>query len=230
MKKRFGLTRILPFLALLLFCGAVMAGAPSTTDTQDVYWFADGQSTGGKSHLTRTGGMIVITLEAAYLVPGDAHTLWFIVFNTPDGCADYGSGEAGCGEDDIFDLVNGGLNADGVLAAGISIGNASGNVAKSNGTLEFGGRMPRSLNNDHQVLFTPYDFGAGDGTNYLLYADSEDDAEVHVIVQTHGQARGGERLREQLTYLDANCSPECADIQFSVHMPLSGATVDGQAQ
>ena len=215
MTARLGVTKALAFLALLLFNGAVMAD----TDTTDVLSFDGGTPTGGVSHLTRTDDMILITLEAAELVPGDAHTLWWIVFNTPEGCADYGSGEAGCGEDDIFDLVNGGLNVDGVLAAGISIGNASGNVAKSNGTLEFGGRMTRNQNNDHQVLFTPYAFGANAATDYLLYADSADDAEVHVIVQTHGQARGGEKLREQLTYVDTNCTPACADIQFAVHLP-----------
>ena len=210
MTTRLGVTRTLAFLALLLCCGSVMAGdhlVPSTTDTQNVNWFDDGTDTGGKSHLTRTDGMILITLEAAGLVPGDAHTLWWIVFNDPGECS-----APGCGEDDIFN-PDGSLNESGVEDAEIAIGNASGNVAKSDGTLEFGGRMPRNGDNGHQVLF-----GAGFASDFLLTAWPHD-AEVHVIVQSHGQARGGEKLREQLTYVDTNCSPECADIQFSVHLP-----------
>lgn len=210
MTTRLGITRTLAFLALLVCCGSVMAGghlAPSSTDTQNVYWFDDGSETGGKSHLTRTDGMILIALEADSLVPGDAHTLWWVVFNDPAGCS-----APGCGEDDIFN-PDGSLNVPGVMAAEIAIGNASGNVAKSDGTLEFGGRMPRNGDNGHQVLF-----GAGLASDYLLTA-SPHDAEVHVIVQSHGQGRSGEKLREQLTYVDANCTPACADIQFSVHLP-----------
>ena len=167
----------LAFLILLFFNSGVLAD----TDTQSVYWFDDASDTGGKSHLTRTDAMVLITLEAAGLVPGDVHTLWWIVFNDPAGCS------APCGEDDIF-LPDGNLNEAGVVAAQIAIGNASGNVAKMDGTLEFGGRLRQNSDADgHQVLF-----GAGFG-DYMLTA-SPDDAEVHVIVQTHGQARGGEKL------------------------------------
>lgn len=209
MTTRSGVSKILVFLASLLCCGAVMAD----TDTQDVYWFADGTPAGGKSHLTRTDTMILITLEAAELVAGDAHTLWWIVFNNPGACS-----APGCGEDDIFDLVNGGLNGDGVLTAEIAVGNASGNVAKSDGTLEFGARMMSGGDNaGHQVLFTPA-LLMGDPAGPLLTADPHD-AEVHVIVQTHGQSLGGKKLQEQLSMVEANCTPACADIQFSVHLP-----------
>ena len=196
-------TNSLRFLMLLIFCSTAMAD----TDTQDVLWFDDFSDTGGDSHLTRTDDMILITLEAAGLVPGDAHTLWWIVFNDPEGCSD-----PGCGENDIF-TPEGELNEAGVIAAQIAIGNASGNVAKSDGTLEFGGSLTQDAGADgHQVLF-----GAGFG-DYMLTA-SPDDAEVHVIVQTHGQARGGKKLREQLSMVDSNCTPACADIQVAVHLP-----------
>jgi hypothetical protein len=179
----------------------------STTDVQNTYWFADGSDAGGKSILTRTDTMVVAAVEAANLVPGDAHTLWFVVFNEPDACSD---GE--CGEDDIF-LPDGNLNEAGIVAAQIGIGNATGNVAKSNGTAEFGAVLRQGVNNDHQVLF-PAGF---DGAS-LLTADP-DDAEVHLVVQTHGQARGGSQLAKQLTYVEAACTPLCGDIQFSVHAP-----------
>lgn len=204
-----GFTRILTILLLMIFYGTAMAG----TDSTQIRWFSNAEATSGWSHLTRTGGMIIVTMEVAELVPGDVYTLWWVVFNTPAGCTD------GCGEDEIFN-EDGSLNVAGVLAAGISIGNASGNVAKSDGTLEFGARMPRSGDTGgHQLLFTPYVFGAGEETDYLLYASSNDDAEVHVIVQSHGQARGGNQLMGQLSMVEKNCTPGCADVQFAVHMP-----------
>lgn len=198
----------IPALAALLVTG-IAWGAASTTDTQDVLWFADGTATGGKSHLTRTESMIVVTLEAAGLVPGDAYTLWFIVFNNPGGCSDP------CGEDDIFN-PDGTLNVEGVQSAQIAIGNATGNIGKSDGTSELGGRMVQgagTADHGHQVVF-----GAGLASDVMLTA-APDDAEVHLIVQSHGQGRGGEKLREQISRLEANCTPACADIQFTVHLP-----------
>ena len=208
MTNRFGFTRALVFLALVLGCGAVMAGGPppaSTTDTQNVYWIDDGSDTDGDSFLTRTNGMILITLEAAGLVPGDVYTLWWFVFNDPTKCADH---PLPCTIADIF-------NFDPETGPGGAIGHASGNIAKSDGTLEFGGRMVRNAtaqDSGHQVLF------GANGTDILLTA-SPHDAEVHLVVQSHGQGRGGKPLRKQLTYFVANCTPDCVDIQFTFHQP-----------
>ena len=179
---------------------------PSTTDTQNVYWFADATDTGGKSHLTRTDGMILATLEAANLKPGDAYTLWWVVFNMPENCSHPG------GEDDIFN-PDGSLNEQGIVNAGIAIGNASGNIVKSDGTLEFGGRLPKGTNNPgHQVLF-------GAGFDEVMLVRSPHYTEVHLIVQTHGKGRGGPPLLKQLSMVNSNCTPRCADLQFSVHVP-----------
>jgi hypothetical protein len=174
------------------------------TDTQSVLWFADATDTGGLSHLTRTGNMILVTVEAEGLVPGDAVTLWWVVFNNPAGCS---SGTCG---DDEFEPGNEDLLED----AEVAVGNASGNVVKSDGTLEFGGALRKNTMDDHQILF-----GAGFASPYLLTVDP-DDAEVHIVGQTHGQGRGGKKLREQLTYFEANCTPSCADVQFAVHPPV----------
>lgn len=199
-------------LALVFGTSSVLADghlAPSTTNTESVYWFADGSDAGGLSHLTRTDGMIVATVEPANLVPGHAHTLWVLVFNRPGNCSD-----DVCGEDDIF-TPEGDLNVPQVLAIGLAIANGSGNIAKSDGTLEFGARIPRGADLTqlgHQVLF-------GDGFGPTVLTASPHDAEVHFIIQTHGQARGGPKLLEQLVYVDTNCTPFCSDIQFSVHVP-----------
>lgn len=181
--------------SLLLASGLALAG---TTETVPVQWFADDSDSGGRSHLTRLEPMVLLTLEAEGLVPGDAYTLWWVVFNNPAGCVD------GC---DADDLVPGG-------AALPAVGNASGNVAKADGTLEFGARLPVGSNTPgHQVLF------GADGTPEGAMLLSSEDAEIHLVVQSHGQARGGKRLQQQLAMVNTACTPACADVQFAVHEP-----------
>ena len=184
-------------LATMLVCSTTMA----ETDTQPVLWFADASDTGGLSHLTRTDDAVLVSVEIAGLPPGDAVTLWWVVFNNPAGCG------AACGDDEFDE------NGPGFGPAQVAVGNASGNVVKSNGTLEFGGVLRKMTNDDHQILF-----GAGGDGEFLLTVDP-DEAEIHIVAQTHGQARGGKKLREQLAFFEANCTPSCADVQFAVHQP-----------
>jgi hypothetical protein len=40
-----------------------------------------------------------------------------------------------------------------------------------------------------------------------------------VILQSHGAALSGTALLEQLSMVDANCNPTCADLQAAVHTP-----------
>ena len=210
MKSRTGVFSAV-LVGTMMIAGVAVAGGhlqPSNTDAQNVYWFADGTYTGGDSFLTRTDGMVLASVEAAGLNPGDAYTVWWIVFNNPAGCS------APCGENDIF-TPEGDLNAEGVIAAQIGVGNATGNVAKSDGTAEFGARLKRNDGDasGHQILFP-----AGLAGDSVLTA-SGDDAEIHLVFQSHGQARGGPQLMSQLTYVETGCTPFCEDIQFSVHLP-----------
>lgn len=214
MKSRAGVFGAV-IVAIMMIAGVAFAVGhieASTTHSQDVRWFADDSDTGGDSHLTRISddSLVTVVVEGAGLEPGDVHTLWWVVFNNPDECSDP------CGEDDIFADTPSGLNEATIAAAQIAIGNATGNVAKSNGTVELGAALRVGDDADHQVLFVPSVFG-GTG-DHLLNVDP-DDAEFHVIVQTHGNARGGPQLLKQLSNVEFGCTPGCADIQFAVHAP-----------
>ena len=211
MRKRLGVLGA-AFVAIMMVASVAVAAGhlqSSMTDVQDTSWFADATDADGKSILTRTDTMITSTVEGANLVPGNVHTIWFVVFNNPAACSD---GE--CGEDDIFTGPD--LNVDGVIAAQIGIGNATGNIAKADGTAEFGGvlRPGDYAATGHQLLFP-----AGLEGDALLLDGNTKGAEVHIIVQDHGQARGGPQLLNQLTYVETGCTPYCEDIQFSVHKP-----------
>lgn len=65
----------------------------------------------------------------------------------------------------------------------------------------------------HQILFP-----AGLDETTLLTI-SGNDAEVHLVVQSHGKARGGKTLLDQLTFVETGCTSTCEDIQFAVHKP-----------
>jgi hypothetical protein len=206
-------------VAIMMIAGAAIAGigpTTSTTDGQELANFADGTDAGdGVSHLTRTSEEALIVVEADELNAGEAHTLWWIVFNNPSACTD-----DECGEDDIF-LNTGDPNAAQIAAARIAIGNATGNIARSDGTIELGSRLqgyaPNApqVDDDHQILFVPSDFG-GVGNNLLTVRPN--DAEVHVILQGHGHARGGPQLLKQLSQEAYGCTPNCVDLQFAVHL------------
>ena len=201
----------LTVIAVFLLGSGVAIGVPmaSTTDTQPVLRFSDGGDTGGLSHLTRFDDRLLLVIEGAEVEPNHVYTIWWIVFNNPAGCSHP------CGEDDIFN-ADGSLNVDGVIAAEIGIGNATGNVAKANGTIEFGAELTQDTNDDHQVLF-PAALGTGGQTSVL--SEDPDGVEMHGIVQTHGQGRGGPQLLKQLSEVFFGCTPGCADIQFAVHLP-----------
>jgi hypothetical protein len=210
MKKILCITIALSGLAVF---GTATAGeGNSKTDMVPVLSWLDASDTGGKSRLTRTGDDILLLLEAEGLTPGDAHTIWFVIFNNPKACS-----APACGEDDIFN-PDGTPNFAAIANAGVAIANATGNVAKANGTAEFGARLTRNEMTDHQVLIP-----AGASSPYLLTARAKD-AEVHLIVQTHGQARSLPMLLDQLSSINAACNPGpgligCADIQFAIHLP-----------
>lgn len=174
--------------------------AAADTDSQPVGWFADGTPAGGTSHLTRTADAVFLTVDVQELPPGDVVTLWWIVFNNPALCA-----TTPCSEADFAETP----------AVQIAVGNASGNVVKSDGTLELGAVLREGENEDgHQVLFN----AGGDGES-LLNAGGASQAEIHLVIQSHGQGRGGKKLLEQLAYFEANCTPACVDVQFAIHLP-----------
>jgi hypothetical protein len=180
----------------------------TTTDGQTIHAFEDMADTGGDAWLTRTPGMVLLTAEAAGLEPGDAYTVWWVVFNAPESCSD-----GVCGEDDLIDPDTGELDPVAIATARVGLGHATGNVARANGTTEFGARLVRGDDRDHEVLFP-----AGMTGDSVLEVAGED-AEVHIVLQGHGRGRGGPQLLDQLGAFMTSCTPACADLQFAVFLP-----------
>lgn len=207
--KRWGL-----LLAALMM---VIAAAPATAATGSssaVVAFADQETPVGTSQLIRGEDGVTARFQVAGLLPREALTLWWVVFNDPTGCSNP------CNEDDIF--VNGdptqGINFDGVEAADIVVGYAAGTVASRSGKASMAAAVEVNAEVS-EVLF---------GATPLLKSASG--AEIHLVARSHGPAIQGVVAEQTGSYAggcevylnppEAPDAPgECGDTLFAVHLP-----------
>lgn len=162
-------------------------------------------------------------------------TLWWVIFNHPEHCVTNPGGPERCGAIDIFgqaylESVAQGAPDPGLirpnLASGVGVLYASGDSSTRRGKLRFvtsiyrsapGGQLDLSAS---PTLVDPMGLGTG---------LENPDAEVHLVVRTHGRlVRDGEFA--QITgFLEPYCSDPnllffsganiCADVQFAVFAP-----------
>lgn len=194
---------------------STQAFAGSEKSTTDAFWIWDPTDIVGEATLVRTQSGISASWNSLGLTPGDAVTMWFVVFNNPAACA-----TTPCNSPDLFNpdvqgdfLVAGGhvIGASGMANFGghLSVGDAAGS-----GHIEIGSGLAVGLTNP---------FGA----------------EVHLLLHSHGPALSGQTLKSQISSYLGGCTGfngnmfgvalgpgdvpdavgECSTIQASVHMP-----------
>lgn len=153
--------------------------------------------------------------------PGNAYTLWYLVFNAPENCID------GCGRHNIF-TPEGAFNEAQIEAARISVVWAgAGDVADRAGFLRLSGSLAEG------------DFP--DGPQQVVVGRAEDNAfapvdapvtgiedvstaEIHIVARAHGPAsEDADELERQLSQFAA-CNPSglpltCVDAQTAGHRP-----------
>lgn len=165
----------------------------------------------GSSTLVRNGNGVSATLDTTALTPGDVVTLWWVVFNDPDGCQAGIPNVSSCGPVDA-QLGRG----------GVSPLRATGRIVDESGTAHYGAHLRR-----------------GDTSRALVGPGLLDarDAEVILVLKTHGPKLPG-LVSEQLHTFAGGCADqsdappgapahlvgtpgpnECAEIQVSVHSP-----------
>jgi hypothetical protein len=163
----------------------------------------------GGSSLVRTDAGVSAALHTTGLTPGDAVTLWWVVFNNPEACENPFA-TSPCGPPDV-------PNAD---AQG-SVVHAGGRIVGQEGAAGFGAHL--RVGDDSRALVGPG----------LLDAR---DALVVLVVKTHGPKIPG-LTGEMLHTFAAGCADQtappgaradllgtpgtndCAEIQLSVHLP-----------
>lgn len=181
----------LPIFVTLGFAGAAQA---HETSAAPVERFSDGE-VDGTSILHRIGdqGRVAMTLETRELRESSPYTVWWVVFNNPELCAT----PCACGDPDF-------ANADEI---GIGVFWATGRFSDRNGQADFAaqvdeGELPQGP--DQVPIATPL--------------DDEDDAEIHLVVRSHGRPLSEPTQLRQLTELNGGCPPnECVDVQFAIH-------------
>jgi hypothetical protein len=204
MKKIFAaasLTAIVAVAITLIGSAASQSPELAVVQSSSVHAFADmGVVEGSTSSLTRFESAVAMELRTSGLEASAPYTVWWVVFNSPEGCSE------ACGEDDIF-------NADGSLNlnpdATISILWADGGLTDGDGAAAFSGVLP--------VGDAPGQIVVGDG---LLDAAR---AEVHLVVRAHGDL-DLDRAYEQLHTFEAHPAiggpcDACFDVQFAVYAP-----------
>jgi hypothetical protein len=204
-------------LALLLTAVVAQAATAAPRDKQPLHDFATQKPiTGAFSMVGRSDDAITSKVRTA-ATPGHAVTMWYVIFNVPENC-----NTGGCGEDDIF--VDGdpesGFNLAQIDAARISVVyggdgdvvNPGGRVALDGGLAE--GEIPTG--SVPVVIGDPDDGALVPGP--VTGLEDAQTAEVHIVLQDHGQAHDDPVLLEQqLTGFQTACNPECVDVQFAVH-------------
>ena len=207
--------RITALLLLLMAIAAVTVSAAAAANMQvtksDVYEFdpfpvPGEQVSQAQAILMTDEAGARLRLKSADLTPGDAVTIWWVIFNQPEACAAYPTGT--CGLDDL-------ANPD--VAAEITY--ATGNVINRYGKARFSAQL--------EVGHTAQEWFGNGFTNPT-------GAEIHVVVHSHGQVipellddmigtfRGGCRDDEMITpehpaYEDGTPGPnQCVDLQFAV--------------
>jgi hypothetical protein len=163
----------------------------------------------GASSLVRNDNGVAATLDTSSLTPGDAVTLWWVVFNDPDGCQAGIPNVSSCGPVDAQ-----------MGRGGASVLRATGRIAGDDGTSSYGAHLR-----------------AADTSGALAGAGLHDarGAEVILVLKSHGPKIPG-LVSEQLHTFAGGCADqsdappaapphlvgtaghnECAEIQISVH-------------
>jgi hypothetical protein len=195
--------------------GAMASDGPSTT-TSPVYAFADPDTPVGTSSLKRTSDSVTMKFRTDELASREAVTIWWVVFNRPEGCS------TPCGDDDIFvdGDPTGELNQAQIEAADIVVAYATGKVSSRSGHATFTARL------------SEYE---APGTREIVFGDDvtlkdASSAEVHLVARSHGPAVH-DIVDEQIGSFAGGCEVEvhapdlpteigeCGDVQFAVHRP-----------
>ncbi|MDX1664575.1 MAG: hypothetical protein R3272_12335 [Candidatus Promineifilaceae bacterium] len=218
--KRFKGYRLLLSVALALAVGLLLAvaapgfaGGGSQHTTSDVYWFdpfptAGDRVDGASASLVTNEAGATMRIQTSGLTPGDAVTIWWVIFNNPEACAGYPN--AACTMADLMGNT---------AAVGAEVTYATGNVIGGSGKGNFAAHLAPGHTTQEW-------FGNG--------FTNPTGAEIHLVVHTHGQKIPG-LVDEMIGTYRAGCHDDafindshpahddgtpgpnqCIDLQFAI--------------
>ena len=180
------MTILIAVIALALTAAPASAGSPPDRQTTDVLAFAD-LGDMGQANLVRTSRGITATAKA-HGIPAGVYTMWWVAWNSPEGCAT----PYQCGEGDLFDPEG---------DTGLAIGYAGGSVVGHNGKLTIAAHLREGEN----LRGFPYpEFGAvGVSLTETSLVDSRH-AEIHLVLRSHDERIPG-MVGTQLRTFNGGC-------------------------
>jgi hypothetical protein len=150
-----------------------------------------------------------------------AHTLWYVIFNSPENCSD-----AACDDDDIIidpSDHSAGFNAPQIAATRASVARGSaGAVTNPAGRLKLdgalgAGELPHA---PRQVVIGRGEDGALVPLGVVTGLEDPHGAVIIAVLQDHGAAHDEpELLERQLTSFQGACNPGCEDVQTARELP-----------
>jgi hypothetical protein len=185
----------------------------------------EGNPITGTSTLHRNTNGITVNFKAEGLYPG-AYTIWWVIWNNPEYCGV----ENACLEPDFPDSVFPPLDPNPDNMVGVEVMYAGGHVVGKNGKGNFSAHLnagddtPESMN-------TSFGFTSVGG----LRVGNTFDAEIHVVLRTHGPAVPG-LVNEQISSYGGGCDNpflyapftfypnvigECGDIAAAIFAPVN---------
>jgi hypothetical protein len=184
MKQRTILIAVVALTALMT--APALAGSPPDRQTTDVMAFADFGDV-GQANLLRTKSGATATAKAGG-IPAGIYTMWWVVWNNPEGCAT----PYQCGEGDLFDAEG---------DTGLAVGYAAGAVVGHKGKLT----IAAHLREGQSLEGFPYpEFGAvGVSLTETTLVDSEH-AEIHLVLRSHEDRLPG-MVGTQLRTFNGGC-------------------------
>ncbi|MFU8832950.1 MAG: hypothetical protein ACNA7J_12470 [Wenzhouxiangella sp.] len=185
-----------------------MVTGNASLSLSNIYLFDDPEVmiSDASSALTRNDRGVSFQLHTSELAPDSAYTVWWVVFNNPEYC----QGDI-CGLQDL--PLPDFPDADPRVEAALLW--ATGDVSNDLGRARFSAHLFAGADAPGEVLFGP---------DPLL---QDSNAEIHLIVRSHGPRATltGDELNDALTTFAGGCAEfeagpnDCADVQFSVHLP-----------
>ena len=168
-----------------------------TYQTVNIFQFGNPSvKLGGAATLYRSRNRLEMRVATSGLDANSAYTVWWVLFNNPDGCT-----PPGCGLDDVVPQPN--------PAAGVSVFYAAGFVTGVDGV----GNVDAYA--DAGPLPEGIDIETGEG----LDRGNGFHAEVHLVVRAHGVITPGQ-VDQQIGSFNGGCAPTCGNRQAAVFMPV----------
>ena len=201
-RKRIGRGVLLAALVGGLASCSSVESDPVESTSDSVEFDMENVKMAGSARLIRTQDSISVSGEMAMVEEGQAYTMWWVIFNSPENCtgANSPTPETGafCGMGDF--------DASQLEPAGTAWGLCDGFVGSEGGTFS----CTRSISD-------------GDTDFELSGITDPMNAEIHMILRTHGPALQGAMLDAQLTSYMGGCEegdPFAADCEELSYVPF----------